>query len=310
MEGVLDGLMRQILTEINAYDLCVTEFVRVVDACLPPRVFHKICPELNQSGKTACGVPVRVQLLGQSPEFMAQNAQLAIELGSSGIDLNFGCPSKTVNGNKGGAALLKDPELMHEIVSAVRTSIPADQTLSAKIRLGYLDCTHAQEIADAVVSAGADELVVHGRSRMDGYKADTIRWDLIGEIRQKIQIPVIANGEIWTREDALRCEEITGCTSLMVCRGALNMPNLGQHILEGAAPMPWAEVKALLIRYSDFEIRGDKGLYYSNRVKQWLRYLNGQYPEAKALFFHIRQFKDKHEILQAIIDFECEPMCY
>ncbi len=300
MEGVLDALMRQILTEINPYDLCVTEFVRVVDATLPPRVFYKVSPELFNHGETLSGTPVRVQLLGQSPEYMASNAALVSELGSSGVDINFGCPSKTVNGSKGGAALLKDPDLMYDIVKAVRSAVPKDQSVSAKVRLGYTDCSTYPEIVDAVVSAGADEIVVHGRSKLDGYKADTIRWDLIGDIKQKTSISVIANGEIWNKDDAQTCMAMTGCHDLMVCRGALNMPNLGMHIKTGQLPMKWKEVVALLIRYSALEIEGDKGLYYPNRVKQWLRYLQVHYPEANDLFIQIRQYQHKEPILDVI----------
>lgn len=84
MEGVLDPLMRELLTAINPYDLCVTEFVRVVDALLPARTYYKLAPELRQGGKTRSGTPVRVQLLGQSPEWMAENAVLAAQLGSPG----------------------------------------------------------------------------------------------------------------------------------------------------------------------------------------------------------------------------------
>lgn len=302
MEGVLDGLMRQILTELNPYDLCVTEFVRVVDAKLPAHVFYKISPELHQGGKTETGVPVRVQLLGQSPQYMAENAAFVTELGSSGVDINFGCPSKTVNGSKGGAALLKDPALMYEIVSAVRDALPKDAKLSAKVRLGFSDCTHYHEIVDAVQQGGANEIVVHGRSKADGYKAGTVRWDLIGDIQNRLQIPVIANGDIWSPSEATSCQAITNCTQLMVCRGALYVPNLGAMIKKGQARMPWGEVLDLLIRYSEFEIKGDKGLYYSNRVKQWFRYLQVAYVEAKALFFELRKLNDKKAILQGIIN--------
>lgn len=89
MEGVLDHLMRQILTEINDYDLCVTEFVRVIDQVLPDHVFHRLCPELMQGSQTTSGVPVHVQLLGQEPHWMAENAIRAAELGARGIDLNL-----------------------------------------------------------------------------------------------------------------------------------------------------------------------------------------------------------------------------
>ena len=112
MQGVLDPPVRQLLTEFNEYDLCISEFVRVVDQLLPSKVFYRLCPELLNGGKTTSGTPVRVQLLGQSPEWLAENALRAVELGSPGVDLNCGCPSKTVNGSNGGASLLKQPELI------------------------------------------------------------------------------------------------------------------------------------------------------------------------------------------------------
>lgn len=107
MEGVLDSLVRELLTEVNDYDLCITEFVRVVDQLLPVKVFHRICPELQNASRTPSGTLVRVQLLGQFPQWLAENAARAVELGSWGVDLNCGCPSKTVNGSGGGATLLK-----------------------------------------------------------------------------------------------------------------------------------------------------------------------------------------------------------
>ena len=105
MEGVLDSLVRRLLSEVNDYDLCITEFVRVVDTLLPAKTFYRLCPELQQGSRTPSGTLVRVQLLGQHPEWLAENANRAIELGSWGVDLNCGCPSKTVNGSGGGATL-------------------------------------------------------------------------------------------------------------------------------------------------------------------------------------------------------------
>ena len=115
MEGVVDHLMRDMLTQIGGYDLCVTEFVRVVDAKLPPRVFYRLCPELHHGGVTPSGVPVKVQLLGQHPQWMAENAVTAVELGSHGVDINFGCPAKTVNKSQGGAVLLQYPDKLYDI---------------------------------------------------------------------------------------------------------------------------------------------------------------------------------------------------
>lgn len=302
MEGVLDPLMRELLTAINPYDLCVTEFVRVVDALLPARTYYKLAPELKQGGKTRSGTQVRVQLLGQSPEWMAENAVLAAQLGSPGIDVNFGCPARHVNQSKGGASLLKEPELIYRILRAMRQALPAEVPLSAKIRLGWACASECEEIADAVVQGGANELAIHGRTKQDGYRSEAINWTRIGEIRARLPIPVTANGEIWNREDALRCQAITGCRSLMVGRGALNVPNLGAVIRHQAAPLPWSQVLALMHDYAGQEIKGDKGRYFPNRIKQWLSYLREAYPQAQSLFAEIRRLQTAAQILQALCE--------
>ncbi len=288
MQGVLDNLMREMLTEINDYDFCVTEFVRVVNQPLPNHVFYRLCPELKQDSKTKSGVPVKVQLLGQEPEWMADNAVRAASLGAHGIDLNFGCPAKTVNQSKGGAALLQHPELIYQVIKACREAVPAEVPVSAKIRLGWESPDECYEIVDAVQQGKADELTVHARTKAGGYKASEIRWHYIDEIRQKTSVPLIANGEVWNYQDGQDCIETTGVDSLMVCRGALNIPNLGNMVKHNEAPMTWNAVVDLLIKYSEFEVKGDKAKYYPSRVKQWFAYLRQAYPDAADLFREIR----------------------
>ncbi|HIF9477834.1 TPA: tRNA dihydrouridine(16) synthase DusC [Photobacterium damselae] len=298
MEGVLDHLMREILTDINDYDLCVTEFVRVVDRLFPNSVFYRLCPELHNGGKTRAGTPVRVQILGQDPNWMAENGHRAVELGSPGVDINFGCPAKLVNKSKGGAVLLKEPELIHQIVKSVRQAVDPTKPVTAKIRLGWDDPNHCFEIADAIAQAGADEITVHGRTKEDGYRAEEIKWDYIHQLQQHSPISIVANGEVWNYQDGQQCIATTGTQSLMVCRGAINLPNLGNVIKYNADHMPWTEVLDLLLHYSTFEIKGDKGLYYPNRIKQWFAYLRHEYPQAKALFADIR----RHNKAQPIVD--------
>ncbi|UUM31397.1 tRNA dihydrouridine(16) synthase DusC [Vibrio japonicus] len=304
MEGVLDHLMREILTDINDYDLCVTEFVRVVDQLLPDHVFHRLCPELLQGSKTKSGVPVHIQLLGQDPHWMAENAIKAAELGAKGIDLNFGCPAKLVNKSKGGAALLQHPELIHRVVKACRDAVPSHIPVTAKIRLGWDNPEDCFEIVDAVQQAKANELTVHARTKTGGYKASEIKWDYIGQIRQRFSIPLIANGEIWNYEDGQACIETTGVDSLMVCRGAFNVPNLGNVVKHNHTAMPWSEVVKLLLVYSQYEMKGDKGLYYPNRVKQWFSYLRQEYPEAASLFREIRTFNKAEPIVEHITEYQ------
>jgi len=300
MEGVLDHLMRDLLTKVGGYDLCVTEFVRVVDQVISDRAFYLACPELKNVSvygcTTAAGTPVRVQLLGQNPQCMADNAAKVIELGSHGIDINFGCPSKMVNNNRGGAVLLKDPENLYQIVSAVKKAVPDDAIVSAKIRLGYEDKSLAIENAQAVEAAGANELTVHARTKVEGYKPPA-HWHWIAKIKQSVSMPVIANGDIFNQSDAQKCREISGCTDIMVGRGALMLPNLAQVIKKDDQVMLWSDVQALLLDYTECETYGDKSKYYPNRIKQWLKYLKLQYVEAGELFQEIRTLKTAEEII-------------
>ncbi|MBY7853562.1 tRNA dihydrouridine(16) synthase DusC [Vibrio fluvialis] len=297
MEGVLDHLLREMLTQINDYDFCVTEFVRVINLPLPDHVFYRLCPELKQDSRTKAGVPVKVQLLGQEPHWMAENAVRAAELGACGVDLNFGCPAKMVNQSKGGAALLQHPELIYQVIKACRDAVPSDIPVTAKIRLGWENPDDCFEIVDAVQQAGADELTVHARTKAGGYKASEIKWDYIDQIRQKTTVPLIANGEIWNYADGQACIETTGVDSLMVCRGALNVPNLGNIVKHNHSAMPWHEVVDLLLEYSAYEVRGDKGKYYPNRVKQWFSYLRQSYPQAADLFREIRTMTEVDPIV-------------
>jgi tRNA-dihydrouridine synthase C len=299
MEGVVDHLMRDMLTRIGGYDLCITEFIRIVDQKLPVRVFTRFCPELQNGGKTFAGTPVRVQLLGQDPNWLAENAVRAVELGSPGVDLNFGCPAKTVNKSRGGAVLLKETEQLYRIVKAVREAVPAQFPVSAKIRLGYDDTSLTLANAAAIADAGASMLTVHARTKSDGYRPPAY-WPWIARIKQQTDISLVANGEIWNAADAALCQQQADCSDIMLGRGALAMPNLAQSIRTGAAAMPWPQVLELLMRYSEFEISGDKGQYYANRIKQWFSYLKLQYPPAAALFQQLRVLRKSSDILATL----------
>ena len=302
MEGVLDSLVRELLTEVNDYDLCITEFLRVVDQLLPVKSFYRLCPELHNNSLTPSGTRVRVQLLGQYPQWLAENAARAVELGSWGVDLNCGCPSKLVNGSGGGATLLKDPELIYRGAKAMREAVPTHLPVTVKVRLGWDSGERRFEIADAVQQAGASELVVHGRTKEDGYKADRIDWQAIGEIRQRLTIPVVANGEIWDWQSAQDCLAATGCDSVMIGRGALNVPNLSRVIKYNEPRMPWPQVVELLQKYTRLEKQGDTGLYHVARIKQWLSYLRKEYLEAAELFSAVRTLQDSTSIARTIND--------
>lgn len=296
MEGLADNILRHCLTQIGGIDLCVTEFVRVTDKLLPKRVFYRLCPELLAGGMTPAGVPVRVQLLGNHPQALAENAVRAIELGSPGVDLNFGCPAKTVNRSQGGAILLKQPDLVHDIVSQVRAALGNDALLSAKMRLGYEDKSLALANAEAIESGGANELTVHARTKVEGYKPPA-HWQWIDKIRQHVSVPVIANGEVWTPEDYHRCRDVSGCQDVMLGRGVVWKPDLAKQIrVPSHTPYHWQQLLPIVDDFCQLVAEQVPDKFQGARIKQWLALLGRVYPEARQAFDNIKTIKQLAEI--------------
>ncbi len=296
MEGLTDPLMRDILTQVGHYDWCVTEFIRVTDSVLPDHVFYAYCPELQQQGKTASGTPVHVQFLGNHLDMLAANAVKAVQLGAPAIDLNFGCPAKTVNRHRGGAVLLDEPETLYAIVKSVRDAVPQHIPVSAKMRLGYLDDLHTLENAFALQAAGASWLTIHARTKSDGYTPPAY-WEKIAPLKQHIQIPIIANGEIWTVNDAKACQAQSDCVDLMLGRGAVTTPDLVNCIRQGHEQqrLLWRDIFGLHIRFLQGHYKTEIGLI--GRYKQWLDMMTRAYPEAEHLWQQVKKIKSMPELL-------------
>jgi tRNA-dihydrouridine synthase C len=307
MEGLLDSALRDVLTRVGGVSLCVSEFIRVTDQLLPNRVFTRIVPELRTGGRTAAGVPVRAQLLGSDPTCLADNAARLARLNPAGIDLNFGCPAKIVNRHGGGALLLQDPELIHRIVRTVRQAVPEAMPVSAKMRLGYEDDTLAEDCARAIAEAGASQLVVHGRTKAQGYRPPAY-WHRIAHVREAVNIPVVANGEIWTVADALQCQRESGCTDLMLGRGMVADPGLALAVLAGQgssltdAPNniqrpTWLDLQPLLWHFWTLNEPRIAPRHQAGRLKQWLNFLRRVYPEAEANYQALRTLTDTRDVL-------------
>ena len=289
MEGVTDAPMRAFLSERGGFSFCVSEFLRVSQEPLPRKVFFRDIPELFEGCRTPSGLPVQIQLLGGDPERMAKSAQIAVSCGVTAIDINFGCPAPTVNRNDGGATLLKFPERIREIVRAVRTALPSDVPVSAKLRLGWdqMDAIHLN--AQRAAEGGASWITIHGRTKTQGYKPPAF-WGPIGEVRRALDIPVVANGEIWTLDDFKRCRDETGSEHFMLGRGALADPSLPHQIArELGIPLTHEPEENLCTvarhwipfvqRFAEFTERyhGRSGAANA-RVKQWLRFVHGRFP--------------------------------
>ena len=300
MEGLLDFVLRDVLTRVGGVDRCVSEFIRVSGNLLTDRVFLSYIPELKNGGRTLAGVPVRAQLLGSDPGCMAENAARLAALGPEGIDLNFGCPAKTVNRHGGGAALLREPESIAAVVAAVRRAVPAPLPVSAKMRLGYDDAGLARECAQAMEQGGATELVVHARTKADGYRPPAY-WEQIPAIRAAVAIPVVANGEIWSVADALRCRSLSGCDALMLGRGMVADPGLAlairaHHQGQAHQPLPWRALLPQIARFWDLVCADLEPRQRAGRLKQWLNLLRRCYPEAQRAFDEVRVMTDQRVI--------------
>jgi tRNA-dihydrouridine synthase C len=296
MEGLLDFVLRDVLTRVGGIDRCVSEFIRVSGSLLPHRAFLRIVPELAHAARTRAGVPVRAQLLGSDPVCLAENAAKLAELGPAGIDLNFGCPAKCVNRHRGGAVLLDEPELIAQIVAAVRRAVPRDMAVTAKMRLGYNDPSRARECALAIEAGGAEEIVVHARTKADGYRPPAY-WERIPEIRDAVRIPVVANGEIWNVADALRCREVSGCDALMLGRGIVADPGLAlaikRHVQGSTEREPtWEDLLPLVADF--WQLVGTRTLprHRAGRLKQWLNFLRRRHPQAQELYAALRTIND------------------
>jgi len=301
MEGVIDAPMRARLTGIGGYSRCVTEFVRVTNVLLPERVFFRLCPELHRDGCTPSGTPVYVQLLGSDADAIARNATRAWQLGARGVDLNFGCPAKTVNNSMGGSILLREPPLVATIVRSVVDAVGDKLPVTAKIRLGYDNIDSLADIVSGIFDAGVTELAIHARTKFDGYKPPAF-WQHVKPVMQGDRATkTVINGEIWSVVDGNEAMLQSGCRHIMLGRGALSAPDLAlrfQNQSPEASPRAWT---FLLDDVLDQFLTSDcnSPRHIGNRTKQWLAYLKRTYPEANQLFQRVRTLHSVNDIVSA-----------
>ena len=264
-------------------------------------------PELDHGGCTPNGTPVRVQLLGHDAACLAENAAVAATLGAPGIDLNFGCPSPTVNRHGAGAILLREPQRLHAIVAAVRRALPPEIPVSAKMRLGVDDTDLALDCARAVEAGGAAELAVHARTRAERFRPPA-RWEWLARIREAVSIPVIANGDVWLPQDWQRIRAVSGCADVMLGRGLITRPDLARRIRAGedAPPMPWNELLPWLAGYFAQVRAAANPRHAPGRLKQWLGMLRGAYPEAEALHRELRSLHDPAQVARRLENAQAE----
>ena len=248
--------------------------------------------------------PVGYQIFGHEPEVMAYAAREISSMPGKLIDINFGCPVPKIVKNGEGSALLKNPDLIYDIVAAVVKN--TDKPVTAKIRTGWdKDSINVVEVAHAISAAGASAIAVHARTREQYYsgKAD---WSMIASVKRAVDIPVIGNGDVTDGKAAISMMDETGCDLVMIGRGALGNPWIFREALaawrgEEIPPQPSKdEKKAMMISHLE-DLTELKGEYAAVREMRkhvgW--YLKGV-PGDAAFRGMVNNITDSNELIKAI----------
>ena len=246
--------------------------------------------------------PLVQQIFGSNPDAMAKAARLIEErYAPDGIDINMGCPARKIVGNFNGAALMRDAKLAREIVRAVKAAVTIP--VSVKMRLGWSDPRECFEFAKEIENAGANLITVHGRTKSQGYSGKA-NWEIIGELKKTLSIPVLANGDIKTPRLALLALETTKCDGIAVARGALGNPWIFSQIsnaLSGRAQNPilvneHIRVIKLHLEYH-LEMYGQDATPTFRKHLLW--YFQG-IPNAKIFRSRINTVKTKDEVFKLL----------
>ncbi len=268
LSGVTDKVFRRLVRRYAPQSMMYSEMVSAAELHHLKRLPEVMDIDANER-------PISIQLFDCRPDFLAEAARKAVDQGADTIDINMGCPVNKITKNGGGSSLLRDPHTAIKIVEAVCQAVTVPVTV--KTRLGWSDdAINAVEFAQAMETAGAQMLTLHGRTRDQGYNG-TARWDWIAKVKAALSIPVIANGDIFSVESAIRCLAQTQADGIMCSRGTLGYPYLvGEidHFLKTGdrLPPPSASERLQCARehlIMLWDYKGDRGIRQARKHMAW-----------------------------------------
>ena len=269
MAGVCDYAQRILCAEHGAAIVC-GEMASSAGLVYGDKKTHK----LLQAGTAR---PFIAQLFGNKPEYMAEAARITAQYKPNAIDINSGCPMPKITSGGAGAALMRTPELLSEIIRAVVKAV--DVPVTVKIRTGWDENSiNAVEIAKLCEAGGVSAITVHARTR-EQYYTGHADWDMIAAVKQAVSVPVIGNGDVTSAEKCREMYERTGCDLVMVGRAAWGAPWLFDEIKSGTPPPSLDERLQIMTRHIDLLI-ADKGESVAMKqarahVAKYLRGLKG-----------------------------------
>ena len=268
LSGVTDMVFRRFVRRYAPHSMMYTEMVNATGLH-----YVKELPKLMEVDRAE--TPISIQLFDCRPDFLAEAAQRAVAEGADTVDLNMGCPVNKITRNGGGSSLLRQPELAEAIVRSVVAAV--DVPVTVKTRIGWSETEiNILDFAKRMEDAGAKMLTVHGRTRAQGYHGPA-KWEWIRKVKEVLQIPVIANGDIFSAEAAIKCLAYTGADGVMCSRGTLGYPFLvGEvdHFIRTGErrPKPTPQERLQVARehlIGMYEYKGERGIRQARKHMTW-----------------------------------------